>query len=243
LRFIVDNDMKLSKFMPTAVDFTNFLVNYIEVAPEEPAQISAATEPVDVPPGNKQIPSAAGPSQPKSIEYRAPPGVHPPHVLPPTPELVAVTSKDATPKSGTPKDATTKPTPVAPQPPKQYHSEVPRFLLDLDAPEDSPKYARANAVLNTAPPAPSLPMFLNKSILNGTTPMKDDASVLNMPNHTMLNHLATSSIKNKVLATSATTRYKRKVSFRTFKIHFGCRANCKQFLTTIMYKPTSSIGE
>jgi hypothetical protein len=55
--------------------------------------------------------------------------------------------------------------------------------------------------------------------------MKDDASVLIMPNHTVLNHLATSSIKNKVLATSATTRYKRK------------------FLTTIMYKPTSETGD
>jgi hypothetical protein len=202
--------MKLSKFMPTAVDFTNFLVNYIEVAPEV-TLTPPPTEPVDVPSGNKQLPTAAGPSQPRPIEYRAPPGVHPPHVLPPTPELIPVPQKDATPKVGTPKSTTTQPTPVAPQPPKQYHSEVPRFLLDLDAAEDSPKYARANAVLNTAPPAPSLPMFLNKSILNGTTPMKDDASVLNLPNHTMLNHLATSSIKNKVLATSATTRYKRKV--------------------------------
>jgi hypothetical protein len=54
-------------------------------------------------------------------------------------------------------------------------------------------------------------LFLGKSILNGTTPMKDDSSVLNMPNHTVLNHLATSSIKNGVLATSGTTRYKRKV--------------------------------
>jgi hypothetical protein len=202
--------MKLSKFMPTAVDFTNFLVNYIEVVPEA-TQIPVPTEPVDVPSGTKQLPTAGGPSQPRPIEYRAPPGVHPPHVLPPTPELIPIPAKDATPKTGTPKGATTKPTPVVPQPPKRYHSEVPRFLLDLDAAEDSPKYASANAVLNTAPPAPSLPMFLNKSILNGTTPMKDDASVLNLPNHTMLNHLATSSIKNKVLATSATTRYKRKV--------------------------------
>lgn len=65
----------------------------------------------------------------------------------------------------------------------------------------------------TQPAPPSLPMFLNKSILNGATPMKDDSSVLVMPNHTVLNHLATSSIKNGVLATSATTRYKKKVSY------------------------------
>ena len=69
------------------------------------------------------------------------------------------------------------------------------------------------------PPPPGLPGFLGKSILNGTTPMKDDSSVLNMPNHTVLNHLATSSIKDAVLATSVTTRYQNK------------------YLTTIMYKP------
>ncbi|OJD09557.1 hypothetical protein ACJ73_10226 [Blastomyces percursus] len=55
------------------------------------------------------------------------------------------------------------------------------------------------------------------------TPMKDDSSVLNMPNHTTLNHLATSSIKNGVLATSVSTRYK---------------AKC---VTTIVYKPTGDI--
>jgi len=46
---------------------------------------------------------------------------------------------------------------------------------------------------------------------SGTLPVKDDSSVLVIPNHTVLNHLATSSIKNNVLATSATTRYDQKV--------------------------------
>jgi hypothetical protein len=55
--------------------------------------------------------------------------------------------------------------------------------------------------------------------------MKDDSSLLNNPNHTVLNHLATSSIKNGVLATSVTTRYKRK------------------YVTTILYKPTGNIGQ
>ncbi|KAF2434901.1 AMPKBI-domain-containing protein [Tothia fuscella] len=222
VRFIVDNDLKLSKFMPTAVDFTNYLVNYIEVVPETD-KAAAPVEGADVPSGDKQPPQPVQPSDPRPIEYRAPPGVHPPHVLPPTPELVAVPPKEASPKPAV--NPTSQAVQVAPVPEKKYHSEIPRFLLDIDTPEDSSRYARANAVLNTAPTPPTLPMFLNKSILNGTTPMKDDASVLNMPNHTMLNHLATSSIKQKVLATSATTRYKRK------------------FLTTIMYKPTSSVGE
>jgi hypothetical protein len=80
---------------------------------------------------------------------------------------------------------------------------------------------------------------LAKSILNGTTPHKDDASVLIMPNHTVLNHLATSSIKNGVLATSGTTRYKRKVTSLSILELFFSSTNILQFLTTIMYKPTS----
>jgi hypothetical protein len=106
-----------------------------------------------------------------------------------------------------------------PKPPRQplptatYTKQIPQFLLDLDTynnPNDE-RFQRASRVINTLPQPPSLPMFLAKSILNGTTPHKDDASVLIMPNHTVLNHLATSSIKNGVLATSGTTRYKRKV--------------------------------
>lgn len=209
VNFIVDDTPMLSKHMPTTVDFSNFLLNWIEVIPR-PETAPAVTQPVPVPSGNKQAPTEAAPSHPGPIEYRVPPGILTPHVLPPTPELIPIHSRESAPKAS-PKSVTTQPTPVALAPVKQYHSKLPQFLLDLDAPEDSPKYNRANAVLNTAPAAPSLPMFLNKSILNGSTPMKDDASVLNMPNHTMLNHLATSSIKNKVLATSATTRYKKKV--------------------------------
>lgn len=99
-----------------------------------------------------------------------------------------------------------------PVPPKDnYTSTVPRYLVDLDKDEESASYQNAAAAVVKLPAPPSLPGFLGKPILNATTPMKDDNSVLNMPNHTVLNHLATSSIKNNVLAVSATTRYKRKV--------------------------------
>ena len=96
-------------------------------------------------------------------------------------------------------------------PPSRYTSQVPQYLVDLDKAEDSTAYQYAAAAIEKLPTPPSLPGFLGKPILNAATPMKDDNSVLTMPNHTVLNHLATSSIKNNVLAVSATTRYKRKV--------------------------------
>ncbi len=228
-RFIVDGDLRLSEDLPTAVDFTNFLTNYIEVAP--PGSNSKSSAPVDIP-SSKQ---PSQPSPPQKPEYRAPPGVHPPQVLPPTPELVPVTrppppekrkvSEQELAEKQAVTQAVTQSATLTPGPLYSYHRDIPRFLLDLDAADDSPALIHANSVVNTLPSPPTLPMFLGKSILNGATPMKDDASVLIMPNHTVLNHLATSSIKNKVLATSATTRYKRK------------------FLTTIMYKPTSETGD
>jgi len=80
-----------------------------------------------------------------------------------------------------------------------------------DESESTMRYQRAVAAVSTQPAPPSLPLFLTKSILNGTTPLKDDSSVLLLPNHTVLNHLATTNIKQGILATSCTTRYKQKV--------------------------------
>ncbi|OAA51998.1 5-AMP-activated protein kinase, beta subunit, interaction domain protein [Metarhizium rileyi] len=106
-------------------------------------------------------------------------------------------------------------------PAETYVSEIPQYLMDFDQPEESSAYRIAISAIEKLPTPPSLPGFLGKPILNAATLMKDDNSVLNMPNHTVLNHLATSSIKNNVLAVSATTRYHNK------------------YVTTIMYKPTS----
>ncbi|CAO2649634.1 Nn.00g070190.m01.CDS01 [Neocucurbitaria sp. VM-36] len=198
LMFIVDNDMRTSDKLPTAVDYTNILVNYLEVSYDDvPQPASDAAE-------RKASLDATTPVH----EREAPTGIYPPQILPPTPELQPV-------KAPLPEPAK----PKIPEPTKRYHQNIPRYLLDLDAPEESSRFARANATTNSLPTPPTLPGFLGKSILNGTTPMKDDSSVLIHPNHTVLNHLATSSIKDNILATSATTRYKQK------------------FLTTIMYKP------
>ncbi|KAH7166189.1 5'-AMP-activated protein kinase beta subunit, interation domain-containing protein [Dactylonectria macrodidyma] len=105
---------------------------------------------------------------------------------------------------------------------ESYRHPIPAYLLDFDQPEDSPAYQYAVSAIEKLPNPPSLPGFLSKPVLNAATLMKDDNSVLNMPNHTILNHLATSSIKNNILAVSATTRYRDK------------------YVTTIMYKPTST---
>lgn len=171
--------MQLSKELPTAVDFTNILVNYIEVSAD------------DLP---KEPPA----------EGTVPEGVFPPQVLPQGTEAKDH-AQDSVDKSGRVEGQQASE-------PVNWGAIIPTYLVDFECSEQSTRYQRAARGVNEFASPPSLPLFLGKSILNGTTPMKDDSSVLNMPNHTVLNHLATSSIKNNVLATSVTTRYKRKVA-------------------------------
>lgn len=183
MKFIVDGEMRASDNLPTAVDFTNHLVNYIEISADDADRARRASV--------------------KAEKGAVPPDVHPPQVIP---ELHRPD------QMGSPVAEEAEKVEPEEIPPGDFRDVIPQFLLDLDKEEESPPYQQAATIIGETPAPPSLPLFLGKSILNGTTPMKDDSSVLNYPNHTVLNHLATSSIKNDVLATSVTTRYKRKVS-------------------------------
>lgn len=185
--------MRLSDELPTTVEENNYLVNYIEVSADH------------IPRPRRE--SDRG-------KAAVPDGVYPPQTLPDYDDESPVT---------TPEPDTAKPIepPEEEIPAGDFRMLFPQALVNIELEDADPTayHDAANIIQEMAPP-PSLPMFLNKSILNGTTPIKDDNSVLNYPNHTVLNHLATSSIKNNVLATSVTTRYKRKVSERSRSIIF-----------------------
>ena len=184
LKFIVDGEMVPSPDLPTTVDVHNVLVNYIEVVAEDPQKSRRES-------GQK----------PKAL----PPNLFPPIVLPDEDELE---SGEQTPeREEEPMEPPDEEIPVG-----DFRQLMPQALVDMELPEDNPRFRQAYDIINDTPGPPSLPLFLGKSILNGVLPHKDDNSVLTLPNHTVLNHLATSSIKNGVLATSVTTRYKKKVA-------------------------------
>ncbi|KAK2749447.1 hypothetical protein FQN57_006381 [Myotisia sp. PD_48] len=191
IKFIVDGIMTTSEDLPTAVDFTNHLVNYIEISADDVEEPQPETE--------------------KSPKVIVPPDIFPPQVLP---EALPLDTSANSP-DGSEKDESREEIPMS-----DFRQIIPRFLVDIDRDEDEAEYQQAATVIGDSAAPPMLPLFLARSILNSATPMKDDSSVLNYPNHTVLNHLATSSIKYGVLATSATTRYRRK------------------YVTTILYKPT-----
>ncbi|KAF7189940.1 SNF1 protein kinase subunit beta-3 [Pseudocercospora fuligena] len=239
IKFLVDGEMVTSSDLPTTVDWTNILVNYIEVvaplppATEDAKQAPVPAEPMPIPGAAITAGQATGTGEPAARPHPNLPAsettdddvsstlketVDGKIEKPATPATasIPIPQQTPTPRQQTDKadDKNKKAAAQKKQLPRpKYTNQIPDFLIDLDNfhnPEDE-RFQRANRVAANLPQPPSLPMFLSKSILNGTTPHKDDASVLIMPNHTVLNHLATSSIKSGVLATSGTTRYKRKV--------------------------------
>ena len=66
---------------------------------------------------------------------------------------------------------------------------------------------------------PLLPPQLIHVILNKDTPLNCEPTLLPIPHHVMVNHMYALSIKDQVMALSATTRYRKK------------------YVTTILYKP------
>ncbi|XP_039257870.1 5'-AMP-activated protein kinase subunit beta-1-like [Styela clava] len=88
-------------------------------------------------------------------------------------------------------------------PPGSYNQDIPREML-----EDS----------NVHPPTLP-PHLLNKVLLNQDVDLACEPSLLPEPQHVMLNHMYALSIKDGVMALSATHRYKKK------------------FVTTLLYKP------
>jgi hypothetical protein len=242
IKFLVDGEMVTNPDMPTTVDWSNSLVNYYEVAAPEVPDIAPAkpspAEPIPIRGANAKQAEGATPSLiiPGSVPKRPPPTTETSLSARAQQEQQETQQKQQTgpqaPTQQQPSSAQQPPQQQQQQPPRTsspepqklktitlprhaYTTTIPNYLIDLDrynTPNDD-RFLRSTRVLTTLPPPPTLPMFLGKSILNAGTPQKDDASVLVIPNHTVINHLATSSIKGGVLAISATTRYKRKVRF------------------------------
>jgi hypothetical protein len=177
LKFVVDGEMVTSPDLPTAVDFNNFLVNYLEIATEDLSK-----------------------SRRESVQPVSKSAVLTPE------ELEAGRSGEQTPDDSDIEEPQAEEIPWG-----DFRQLVPQAYIDVDLQDDEERYEKAVKVIQETPHPPSLPLFLSRSILNGTLPVKDDNSVLTLPNHTVLNHLMTSSVKNGVLATSVTTRYKKKV--------------------------------
>jgi hypothetical protein len=92
-----------------------------------------------------------------------------------------------------------------------FRQLIPQALIDIELPEDHPKYHQAAQVILDQPEPPAMPFFLYKNVLNGNISPPDNSSLLGLPNYTTLHHLATTKLQKGILALSVTIRYREKV--------------------------------
>ncbi|CAH7667170.1 hypothetical protein PPACK8108_LOCUS1561 [Phakopsora pachyrhizi] len=112
---------------------------------------------------------------------------------------------------------------------EDWTTEIPKALVDYEEfydRSDNEEETQSNpGEAGFAAEPPKLPAQLKEGILNITSRIPegtvDDNSLLTRPDHSVLNHLAASPIKQGLLSVGVTSRYKRK------------------YLTTVYYKPVN----
>lgn len=198
-RFIVDNELRFSDYLPTATDQMGNFVNYIEItAPETQDTLQ------------QQEQDQAAAVHPKQKPKAAP---------------VSARSKLALQIEGEPDDMGDGYSRfhggVELKPHYEYTQDIPAVFTDPSVMEqyyltlDQQQNNQQNLSWLTPP---QLPPHLENVILNNYSPnaqagdsgSENNSGALPIPNHVVLNHLATSSIKHNTLCVASIVRYKRK---------------------------------
>lgn len=212
-RFVVDNELRFSDYLPTATDSRGNFVNYIEILGDEPGEGTLAD--IEVEPRfekkksfNKlrnQKDSKLGLTQDDDDMGNGYSRLHDKSMLANSTRL----NKDMT-----------------------YSAAIPAIFTDPQAMEryyltlDQQNRSSGNGSQWLIPP--QLPPHLENVILNNQQQPSGESGFnkeinaggsLPIPNHAILNHLATTSIKHNTLAVATTVRYKKK------------------YLTQILYAP------
>ncbi|KAJ3370540.1 hypothetical protein GGF31_004132 [Allomyces arbusculus] len=225
LKFIVDDEWRCCRNLPTAQDDDGTLVNYIEVA--------APPVPVITQPMGPRARASTAPDVPLATTLPAP--ILAPVRHSPTAESMA----HSVPASRTDPWANGA-APLSESPPGSYTTIVPtpRMLSRLAS---AGAAAAAAAASGTSVPVPvledlvdddgtdvdenapmldppTLPVHLTKVVLNQARPEEEAVPV---PPHVVLNHLYACSIRDGVMAVAITSRYRKK------------------HVTTVYYRPVS----
>ncbi|ODQ67140.1 AMPKBI-domain-containing protein [Nadsonia fulvescens var. elongata DSM 6958] len=213
IRFVVDNELRCSDDLPMATDSMGNFVNYIEVSSKEKEALdfkmnsngemyhqmstSALCSSLDASGTSlKRIPDR---SQDKEENY----DIH---------DDDEYKDNDHDIESWSSHNSFGE---FKPHVSSVYSCEIPAIFAN----QTNDTYPQTQPHPKTSAP-PGLPPHLDTMILNTSfSKEKEDSSVLPIPNHVILSHLATTSIKNNILAVASINRYKSK------------------FVTQILYTP------
>ncbi|AGO14157.1 AaceriAER361Cp [[Ashbya] aceris (nom. inval.)] len=219
-RFIVDNELRFSDFLPTATDQMGNFVNYLEIVSPQPAgqphsqaphapRLQAAydqaqsthTHPSDLRPDDDRIDGDTYPRTEKHMSARS---------------KLALQIEEEPDDMG---DGYTRfREEVKTKPAYEFTQDIPAVFTDPSVMGqyyltlDQQQHNQQNLAWLTPP---QLPPHLEHVILNHYNKSADGVSentsgALPIPNHVVLNHLATSSIKHNTLCVASIVRYKQK---------------------------------
>ncbi|ABN66481.2 Glucose repression protein GAL83 (SPM1 protein), partial [Scheffersomyces stipitis CBS 6054] len=185
-RFVIDNELRFSDFLPTATDQMGNFVNYVEVTPEHIQQHLSSLE-----------------DQEASSVSRGR-----------TDSMWRLTNDDDDMGNGYSRyhdedNATNEKN-------YQFINDIPPIFTDSKVMEQYyiaiDKQSKSNGQQQAWLHPPQLPPHLENVILNNynSSDRDNNGGALPIPNHVVLNHLATTSIKHNTLAVASVVRYKRK---------------------------------
>ncbi|CDK25731.1 unnamed protein product [Kuraishia capsulata CBS 1993] len=185
-RFIVDNEIRISNFIPTATDQMGNLVNYLEVVSRHHEERSSSISDNKSRSSLTTMDSKLGLTRDDDDMGDGYSRYHDEDEAYVTPETVYTTS-----------------VPAIFTDPKVME----QYYLTLDNQQNGTGNNNQQWLI-----PPQLPPHLENVILNSyNNADKDNTSgALSIPNHVVLNHLATTSIKHNTLAVASVVRYKKK---------------------------------
>lgn len=199
-RFIVDNELRFSDYLPTATDQMGNFVNYLEVAAPPSQPVKPQTTDQQPPPySSRKESTRRKTTDPVSARSR-----------------IALEIEKEPDEIG---DGFTRFREELPAKPSlEYTQDIPAVFTDPTVMEqyyltlDQQQNNHQNMAWLTPP---QLPPHLEDVPLNSYSSTQGDSNennsgALPIPNHVVLNHLATSSIKHNTLCVASIVRYKRK---------------------------------
>lgn len=208
-RFVIDNELRFSDYLPSATDQMGNFVNYIEVTPDHIYSHLAEQQQHRVPeptPPNTQS-EADTISRKPSIARSATR----------TDSMWGLTNDDDDMGDGyyRYRDDETCAAASPFQNYSHYINDIPPIFTDPKVMEQYyvaiDKQSKAqNGQQQAWLHPPQIPPHLENVILNSFSPQDNNSGALPIPNHVVLNHLATTSIKHNTLAVASVVRYKRK---------------------------------
>ncbi|EGV60899.1 galactose metabolism- protein [Yamadazyma tenuis] len=219
-RFVIDNELRFSDYLPTATDQMGNFVNYVEVTPENVQSYLDQQAHADLSDEDKSELESQLTDEETSVG----------DVQPPT----SLSRKSSISRSATRSDSMwglTNDDDDMGNGYSRYHDEdidanlhktyqfindIPPIFVDPKVMEQYymaiEKQSKAQNGQQAWLHPPQLPPHLENVILNNFNSMDRDnnSGALPIPNHVVLNHLATTSIKHNTLSVASIVRYKRK---------------------------------